>query len=138
MAIVTLAGIALSTLISEDIASIGAGLLARDGYIALFPAVAACVIGVYAGDLGLYYAGRVLGARALPLLRVRRRQDSKALAATIERVDAHLGTAILASRFVPGSRLPMYVAAGIWSRRPGAFAAWSLVAVTIWTPLLVV
>ena len=31
----------------------------------------------------------------------------------------------------------MYVALGIWGRRPVAFAAWSLVAVMVWTPLLV-
>ena len=46
--------------------------------------------------------------------------------------------AILASRFVPGSRLPMYLAMGIWGRSPLAFAAWSLIAVIVWTPLLVV
>ena len=32
----------------------------------------------------------------------------------------------------------MYVAAGIWGRRPLAFAAWSFLAVVMWTPLLVV
>jgi hypothetical protein len=31
----------------------------------------------------------------------------------------------------------LYVAAGIWGRRPLAFVAWTLVAVLIWTPLLV-
>jgi membrane protein DedA with SNARE-associated domain len=32
----------------------------------------------------------------------------------------------------------MYVAAGIWGRRPLAFAGWSLLAVLWWTPLLIV
>jgi membrane protein DedA with SNARE-associated domain len=54
------------------------------------------------------------------------------------KIDVHLGTAILVSRFLPGSRLPMYLAAGIWGRRPAAFIVWSLVAVILWTPLLVV
>ena len=45
--------------------------------------------------------------------------------------------AVLTSRFLPGTRLPMYLAAGIWGRRPVAFAGWSLLAVLLWTPLLV-
>jgi membrane protein DedA with SNARE-associated domain len=53
-------------------------------------------------------------------------------------IEKRFGTAILVSRFVPGSRLPMYVAMGIWGWRPLAFAAWSLVAVVAWTPLLVI
>jgi membrane protein DedA with SNARE-associated domain len=32
----------------------------------------------------------------------------------------------------------MYTAIGVWGRRPLAFAAWSLVAVVAWTPLLVI
>ena len=32
----------------------------------------------------------------------------------------------------------MYMAMGVWGRRPLAFAAWSLVAVVAWTPLLVI
>jgi membrane protein DedA with SNARE-associated domain len=31
----------------------------------------------------------------------------------------------------------MFVAAGIWGRRPWAFMAWSLLAVLLWTPPLV-
>ena len=45
-----LAGLALSTLVSEDLASIGAGLLAREGYVPLTDAVVACIV----GDLGLW------------------------------------------------------------------------------------
>jgi membrane protein DedA with SNARE-associated domain len=44
---------------------------------------------------------------------------------------------VLASRFLPGSRLPMYLALGISGQRPWAFAAWSLIAVLLWTPSLV-
>jgi membrane protein DedA with SNARE-associated domain len=54
-----------------------------------------------------------------------------------ERIDTNLGMAILVSRFLPGSRLPMYLAVGVFGQRPLAFAAWSLLAVLLWTPLLV-
>jgi membrane protein DedA with SNARE-associated domain len=30
----------------------------------------------------------------------------------------------------------MYLAAGVWGRRPLAFAGWSLLAVVLWTPAL--
>jgi membrane protein DedA with SNARE-associated domain len=54
------------------------------------------------------------------------------------RLDHRLAFAVLASRFLPGSRLPLYLALGISGRRPLAFAAWSFVAVLLWTPLLVI
>ena len=121
-----LAGIALSTLASEDLASIGAGLLARDGHLSLTYAVLACIVGVYVGDLGLWGAGFLLARRF------------KGPAFVTSQFERRLVTAILVSRFVPGSRLPMYVAMGAWGQRPAAFAVWSLVAVMAWTPLVVV
>jgi membrane protein DedA with SNARE-associated domain len=129
--------LALSTLASEDLTSISAGLLARDGTIALGPAVAACVAGVYFGDLALWLAGRFLGRRLLDFPWVSQRIDAASLTALSVKIDANLGFAVLCSRFLPGTRLPMYLAAGIWGRRPIAFAGWSLVAVLLWTPLLV-
>jgi membrane protein DedA with SNARE-associated domain len=133
-----LIGLALGTLISEDLTSISAGLLARNGDITLGAAVAACAIGVYVGDLALWLAGRVLGPRLLDLPWISRRIDASALTALSARIDKRLPAAVIASRFLPGTRLPMYVAAGIWGRRPLAFAGWSLLAVLLWTPLLVV
>jgi membrane protein DedA with SNARE-associated domain len=46
------------TLVSEDLASITAGLLIREGAIGAIAAVVACSIGILAGDIGLW-AGRV-------------------------------------------------------------------------------
>jgi membrane protein DedA with SNARE-associated domain len=59
------------------------------------------------------------------------------LEALSARLDTRLAPMVLGSRFLPGSRLPMFVAAGIWGRRPVAFALWSLAAVLLWTPPLV-
>jgi membrane protein DedA with SNARE-associated domain len=133
-----LAALALSTLVSEDLASIGAGLLARDGHLPISHAVAACVAGVYLGDLGLWWLGRFFGQRVLTLPPVANRLRASGLPELGAKIDMHLGAAILVSRLLPGSRLPMYLAAGIWGRRPAAFIVWSLVAVILWTPLLVV
>ncbi len=132
-----LAALALGTLLSEDLTSIAAGLLVRDGQLTGAAAVAACATGVYVGDLGLWLAGRVLGRRVLALPWLSGRFDAAALETLAARLDDRLAMAVLGSRFLPGSRLPLYVAAGIWGRRPCAFAAWSLVAVLLWTPALV-
>ena len=129
--------LALGTLVSEDGTSISAGLLVGNGELTLAAAVAACAIGVYVGDLALWLAGRILGQKMLSFAWISRAIDPRALASLASTLDAHLAGAVLASRFLPGTRLPMYVAAGIWGRRPLAFAGWSLVAVLLWTPLLV-
>ena len=129
--------LALGTLISEDLTSIGAGLLVRNGELSLTTAAAACAVGVYVGDLLLWLAGRVLGQRLLRSRWISRCVDLTSLSALSTRIDSHLPFAVLTSRFLPGTRLPVYLAAGIWGRRPAAFAAWSLVAVLVWTPLLV-
>jgi membrane protein DedA with SNARE-associated domain len=133
-----LVGLALSTLASEDLALIAGGLLAREGNIPLLHAVIACGVGVYIGDLGLWCAGRLCGPRVLGWPWLRTSLNPAALESLSARVDKRLALAILLSRFVPGTRLPMYVAAGVWGRRPLAFAVWSLLAVMAWTPLLVV
>jgi membrane protein DedA with SNARE-associated domain len=132
-----LAGLALGTLLSEDLTSIGAGLLVRDGHLGAAEAVTACAAGVYLGDLGLWLAGRIVGRRLLSLPWFERRFDAAALEQLTARLDARLPLMVVVSRFLPGSRLPMFLAAGIWGRRPRAFMAWSLLAVLLWTPALV-
>jgi membrane protein DedA with SNARE-associated domain len=133
-----LLGLAFGTLVSEDLTSISAGLLAREGAIDLLPAIVACAAGVYVGDLGLWALGRLVGSRARRWNWVRRRSAPARMAALGVALDQRIALAVLASRFLPGSRLPMYLAFGISGRRPLAFAAWSFVAVLLWTPLLVV
>ena len=136
--IALLAGLALSTLISEDLASISAGLLAREGHVPLTYAVVACTVGVYIGDLGLWGLGFVVGRRSVRISWLSRALHATSIATIRSQFEMRLGASILVSRFVPGSRLPMYVSMGIWGQRPLAFAAWSLVAVIAWTPALVI
>ena len=123
-----LIGLAASTLLSEDAACLAAAALIQRGAIPAAHGVAACAAGIYAGDALLWCAGRLLRAfRLQPERRLTR------LAAT--RVDS--AAAILASRFIPGSRLPLYLAAGAFGTRPKSFFFWTLVAVLLWTPAIV-
>lgn len=137
MNLIILFGLAAGTLISEDLTSISAGLLSRDGVVGLLPAIIASAAGIYVGDVGLWVLGRVCGRRVLQWDWIARRTDPAVLASLGARLDDHLGLAVLGSRFLPGSRLPMYLALGAAGRRPLAFAGWSLLAVMLWTPSLV-
>lgn len=127
----------LSTLASEDLACVLAGALVASGQLSLGSASVACVLGILAGDLGLYAAGRFLWAGVGRSSWLARRVPAGAMTAmrtTFER----RGLAVLfAARFVPGSRLPLFVAAGALRYPVGRFLGVLAVAASAWTPVLV-
>lgn len=108
-----IAGIALSTLISEDLASIAAGMLASENVLTLGWAVAASFLGIYIGDILLYFLGRIGGIALLRRIPFRWmiREDQILQAETLFR--EHGAKLIFSSRLLPGSRLPIYAAAGV-------------------------
>lgn len=132
-----LVALALATLVSEDLACIAAGLLVARGAFGLPEASLACFLGILGGDLLLFLAGRYGGRPALaraPLSWWIRPEQ-------IERGEAWFrergGRVLFAARFLPGSRLPTYVAAGLLGCPVGTFTLWLAVAGAIWTPILV-
>ena len=133
-ALVTLA---LSTLVSEDLACVAAGVLIARGQVSAFGGILACAIGIFAGDFGLWALGRFGGdaARRLPWLAGR--LGAPAVDAGARWLDRHAGTAIVASRFTPGARLPLFIAAGLARMSPVRFGCWTAIAVTMWTPAVV-
>ncbi|MGH9312020.1 MAG: hypothetical protein ACRD09_00655 [Vicinamibacterales bacterium] len=131
-----LIAIAVATLVSEDLTTAGAGLLVRSGELSFGAAFAACALGIYAGDLMLWGTGRVVGGRVLGWPWIARRLPPSRARDLGTWIDARLPVLVLSSRFLPGSRLPLYVAAGACSRKRAAFAGWTLLAVLLWTPAL--
>jgi len=127
-----------ATFVSEDLTCIAAGLLVRRGEIDLFVAVAGCVFGIFLGDVALWLTGRLLGRRIYRWPWLRRRLPVHHIERVGAWLDDHAGKAILGSRFLPGTRLPLYLTAGMLGRRPLRFFAWFAVAALIWTPMLVV
>jgi membrane protein DedA with SNARE-associated domain len=115
---------------------VAAAALAAEGHISTALALLAVGIGIYAGDLALFACGR--SSRHAPVLArwLSRRWSPQRLESIATALDRRLALVVLASRFVPGSRLPTYLAAGLLSRRPLAFLGWTLLAVALWTPLL--
>ena len=132
-----LAALALATLVSEDLACIAAGLLVARGGLAFIPATAACAAGIFGGDLLLVLLGRTVGRRSLAAAPLRWWVSADAVRRA-ERWFTRRGPALIfASRFMPGARLPTYVAAGVLGGSVSAFAGWFALACLVWTPLLV-
>lgn len=136
-ALVMTALLAAATLVSEDLTSIGAGLMVAQGRISYTLAAFACFFGIFVGDVLLFLAGRYFGRPALkraPFKWFVRERDVERSSAWFTRKGLIV---IAASRFVPGMRLPTYFAAGTLNTSFWWFTLYFLIAGVVWTPLLV-
>ena len=117
----------VGTLVSEDLACITAGLLIQRGQIGAPAAIAACALGIAAGDVGLWGLGRLFGRAALEWSWIARRVDPAYGDRLRLWLNRRAGWAIVASRFLPGTRLPLYVVAGFVRLSGTVFTFWALV-----------
>lgn len=120
-----------ATFASEDLTCVSAGVLVGTGGLDPWLALTGCAAGIVLGDFGVWALGRWGGprfARAVPAARVAE------AGAWVARNGA---LAAVLSRFFPGTRVPVYFAAGA-TRAPAArFLAWGALAALAWVPLLV-
>ncbi len=123
--------------VSEDLAGVAAGLLAAQGRLDFTVAVAACYVGNLSSDLVIAWLARVLGRPALGLPPFKWWVSD----ASIEEASAWLRrralAVVLASRFLPGTRLPICLAAGILRTSLPRLCFCFAVAGAIWTPAFV-
>jgi membrane protein DedA with SNARE-associated domain len=133
----TLGLMILATFGSEDLTCITVGLLARDGRLDLLVGLLGCFLGIFVGDLGLWLIGRLIGLGLLRRRWLSRLLPGRRLDELGEWFDRRGWAAVLAARFLPGTRLPLYVAAGVLGRRSGRFVLWAGLAALLWTPLVV-
>lgn len=129
--------LALGTLASEDLACIAAGLLVAEGRLGFATASVACFTGIVVGDLLLFVAGRLLGRPAFARAPLRWLATPEDLARASRWLARRGPAVVIASRFLPGTRLPTYVAAGVLDTSFPAFTLWFVAAAAVWTPLLV-
>jgi membrane protein DedA with SNARE-associated domain len=132
-----LIALAAATFFSDDLACVAAGLLVAAEKLGFWPATLACFCGIVAGDLVLVAIGRGVGRAALGRWPLRGRVSEERLARAEVWFAERGGPAILASRFLPGTRLPLYLAAGVLRAPWGKLTAWFALAVALWAPLLV-
>jgi pimeloyl-ACP methyl ester carboxylesterase/membrane protein DedA with SNARE-associated domain len=129
--------IAAATLVSEDLACIGTGLMIAHGAIGFLPGTLACLWGIYFGDLLLFWAGRLFGRPAVAHAPLKWFVSEDGIRRSTEWFNRQGKKIILLSRFVPGSRLPTYFTAGVLRTNFWSFSLYFLLAAFIWTPLLV-
>jgi membrane protein DedA with SNARE-associated domain len=123
---------AVATFILEDPTTIGCGLLVADGRMALATAFIGVSLGIAVGDVGLYGIGRMLGPRVVRWGWVGQEQLDRA-SLWFRR---NVVSAVLLSRFVPGTRLATYLAAGVLHAPLSRFVFVVVVASIVWTALL--
>ncbi len=136
-AVVVMLLLALATLVSEDLTCIAAGIMASQGRLDFTLATLGCFTGIFVGDLMLYLAGRWLGRPALRIPPLRWLIRPADLARSSEWFTRQGPKVILLSRFMPGTRLPAYFAAGALETGFWRFAIYFFIACAVWTPLLV-
>lgn len=130
------ATLGLATFVQEDIPTISAALLAAAGRIPTGAAFLGCFLGIWIGDVLLYLAARALGRPLLDRSWARSWATPDAIARS-EDWFARCGTWLLVtSRFVPGTRLPTYLAAGFLRLPLPRFLAVTGAAVALWTLIL--
>lgn len=135
--LVQIGAIILATFALEDAAAIAVGLFVKRGMINPYLGMGALFLGIFLGDLGLYLLGRIFGAACLRWRPVRRALPVKSMELLGEWLNRTGWLAIFASRVVPGTRWPLYVAAGACRCKPFRFAVWTFLAALIWVPIIV-
>lgn len=129
--------IAVSTFVSEDLTCLAAGTLAAQGRIGFLFATAACLTGIFIGDILLFLSGRWIGRPALAIAPVKWFVSERSVARGSEWIDRRGAAVIWLSRFVPGMRLPTYFAAGLLGTNFARFTGYFFLAALVWTPLIV-
>ncbi|MGC4054192.1 MAG: VTT domain-containing protein [Paludibaculum sp.] len=135
--IAQLAGIALATFASEDLACIGAGVLIAQGKLSFAEGVLACTAGIFAGDILLFLLGRLAGTVALRWAPITRFLPPARVEQATQWLRQRGLAVVFLSRFTPGLRLPTYFAAGLLRTSLWRFAGLFALAAALWTPLLV-
>ncbi|MBC7980475.1 MAG: alpha/beta fold hydrolase [Armatimonadetes bacterium] len=129
---ITLFGIAFATFASEDLACLIAGLLAARGIVPLPDAMLACFAGIWTGDMLLYFIGRYGGRWLVTRRPLRWLISPRSLASATTFLNKRGAATILATRFMPGTRLPLYLAAGIVRLPIHKMALWFAIAAALW------
>src|SRR5438093_7896081 len=124
--------IILLSFISEDAATISSALSLFGGPINWQLGFAACFAGIWLGDLGLYALARCFGKPILKSRWIARFADAEVIEWCQTRFNDHASLKLLASRFVPGTRLPTYLAAGLLSMPVTRFAIVTAFAALLW------
>src|SRR5881398_658303 len=124
--------IILLSFISEDAATISSALSIFGGPLSWPLGFVSCFAGIWLGDLGLYSLARYASKNVLRSRWLARLADPAAIT-YCEKTFAHNSVfALIASRFIPGTRLPTYLAAGLFAMPACRFALITAIGALLW------
>lgn len=118
-----------TTFIVEDVATIGAALLAAEGIISPTLALSSLFIGIFAGDLTLYGLGSVARTQTWAQNYIGQQRIEKGRTW----LKGRYISALLTARFIPGLRLPTFSASGFLQMPFAPFVAVAACAGLVWT-----
>jgi membrane protein DedA with SNARE-associated domain/pimeloyl-ACP methyl ester carboxylesterase len=127
----------LCCLVAEDPTCLATGLLVGMGIIDFWSGVAACTASIFVGDVALYSLGRFFGRQALhrvPLKWLIKPHQLEQWAGWFSTPRGMF--VVVSSRFVPASRVPTFITAGILRLKPLRLGMLLFLAALIWTPVL--
>jgi membrane protein DedA with SNARE-associated domain/pimeloyl-ACP methyl ester carboxylesterase len=130
--------IIVCTFVAEDPTCLASGLMVSVGIIDFWSATMACFIGIFIGDMTLYMIGRVFGRQAIrraPFKWIIKEHKVNQWAGWFSTPKGML--VVVSSRFVPASRLPTFITAGIMKLDLMRLGLLLMVAALIWTPPLI-
>jgi membrane protein DedA with SNARE-associated domain len=116
----------------EDPTTIIVGVLAADGALSIRFAMICLYLGILFGDLFLYGLGRL--ARTNPALA--RYVENEKIAPLRFWLETRYILTVFSVRFIPGLRLPTYLASGFFKSPAPAFLLTAVVATFLWTLIL--
>src|SRR5438876_3928815 len=124
--------IVLLSLISEDAATISSALSLFGGPISWPLGFVSCFAGIWLADLGFYSLARYAGKNVLRSRWVARLADPATITRCEKTFAQNSAFALIASRFIPGTRLPTYLAAGLFAMPARRFALITAIGALVW------
>ncbi len=130
MAIVT------GTFISEDLTCLGCAWLSADGQLAMNIAWSGCFAGIWLGDAGLYLLARLAGRPFTEKWLPASWSQGESIKSAEDWIRKHGSKCLWITRFIPGTRLPTYLAAGYLRMNAWLFLFITGLAALLWTTIL--
>src|SRR5947208_1430105 len=124
--------IILLSFVSEDAATISSALSIFGGPLSWPLGFVSCFAGIWLGDLGLYSLARCAGKPILHSRWLARLADPVTITRCEKTFAQNSALTLIASRFIPGTRLPTYLAAGLFAMPARRFALITAIGALLW------
>jgi len=124
--------IIVGVLVQEDVATVAVGMMAAQHLIAIPAAVISLMIGTMLNDCALYGLGRL----AITHPRLHRWMQDKKRLPLHDWLQKRLVATVITTQFLPGMRLPVFGACGMFELPFRVFALSVIGVVVIWSPLV--